>query len=111
LQHLTVVANHRRHQERAGCTPDPNPREPWRTSLADTQARTRSTATKAQAHPAKKLLVYLKTDPGSITLEPGFTRDVTKIGHYGTGNLEVTIGNRQDFERAQPLIQASYQAS
>jgi len=60
---------------------------------------------------AKKLLVYLKTDPGSITLEPGFTRDVTKIGHFGTGNLEVTIGNTQDFDRAQPLIQASYQAS
>jgi predicted transport protein len=60
---------------------------------------------------AKKLLVYLKTDPNSITLEPGFTRDVTKIGHFGTGNLEVTIGSAHDFERAQPLIQMSYQAS
>ena len=65
-----------------------------------------------EIHPqSKKLLVYLKTDPGSITLEPGFTRDVTKIGHFGTGNLEVVIGSHQDFERAQPLIQVSYQTS
>jgi predicted transport protein len=65
-----------------------------------------------EVHPqTKKLLVYLKTDPDSITLEPGFTRDVTKIGHFGTGNLEVTIGGPQDLERAQPLILASYQAS
>src|ERR1022692_3208912 len=63
-----------------------------------------------EIHPqTRKLLVYLKVDPGSIVMEPGFTRDVTKIGHFGTGNLEVAIGNRQDFERAQPLILASYQ--
>ena len=59
----------------------------------------------------KKLLVYLKTDPNSITLEPGFTRDVTKIGHFGTGNLEVTMSGKQDLERAQALILASYQTS
>lgn len=59
----------------------------------------------------RKLLVYLKTDPKSITLEPGFTRDMTKIGHFGTGDLEVTTGNHSDFERAQQLIVASYQAS
>lgn len=65
-----------------------------------------------EVHPqTKRLLVYLKIDPSSITVEPGFTRDVTKIGHFGTGSLEVTIGSAQDFEHAQPLIQASYQAS
>lgn len=63
-----------------------------------------------EIHPqTRKLLVYLKTDPTSIALEPGFTRDVTKIGHFGTGNLEVVIGGRADLERAQPLILASYQ--
>ena len=65
-----------------------------------------------EIHPqSKKLLVYLKVDPESIALEKGFTRDVTKIGHFGTGNLEVVLGSREDFERAQPLILASYQAS
>jgi len=65
-----------------------------------------------EIHPqTRKLLVYLEADPKSITLESGFTRDMTKIGHFGTGDLEVAIGNRSDFERAQPLIAASYQAS
>jgi predicted transport protein len=65
-----------------------------------------------EIHPqTKKLLVYLKTDPSGITLEPGFTRDVTNIGHFGTGNLEVTIGDQRDLERSQPLIQVSYQVS
>lgn len=65
-----------------------------------------------EIHPqTRKLLVYLKADPKGIALESGFTRDMTKIGHFGTGDLEVTIGNRSDFERAQPLVVASYQAS
>jgi predicted transport protein len=65
-----------------------------------------------EIHPqTRKLLVYLKADPTSIPLESGFTRDMTKIGHFGTGDLEVTIGTRSDFERAQPLVLASYQAS
>lgn len=65
-----------------------------------------------EIHPqTRKLLVYLKTDPKTITLERGFTRDMSKIGHFGTGDLEVVIGNHADFDRAQPLIIASYQAS
>ena len=65
-----------------------------------------------EVHPqSKKLLVYLKADAANINQESGFTRDVTTIGHFGTGNLEVTIDSRQDFERAQPPIQASYDAS
>ena len=40
---------------------------------------------------ADKILIYVKLDPSSITLEPGFTRDVTDIGHYGTGDLEITL--------------------
>jgi predicted transport protein len=65
-----------------------------------------------EIHPqTKKLLIYLKADLLNITLETGFTRDVTNIGHYGTGNLEVTIGSRQTLEKAQPLIISSYQLS
>jgi predicted transport protein len=65
-----------------------------------------------EIHPqSKKLLVYLKADPAGLVLERGFTRDVTKIGHFGTGNLEVTISGKQDLERAQPLMLGSYQAS
>lgn len=58
-----------------------------------------------------KLLVYVKVDPGSIELEKGFTRDVKKTGHFGTGDLEITIGSMDDFEKAKPLLLKSYEAS
>jgi len=65
-----------------------------------------------EVHPqSKKLLVYLKIDPIRLAPEPGFTRDVTKIGHFGTGNLEVTVSSKQDLERVQPLALVSYQVS
>jgi hypothetical protein len=44
------------------------------------------------------------TSAKSIALEAGFTRDMSKIGHFGTGDLEVCIGSHGDFERAQPFI-------
>ncbi len=65
-----------------------------------------------EVYPSKKrLTVYLKLDPDSITLEDGFTRDVREIGHLGTGDLEVSLHSREDLERAKPLLQASYEAS
>lgn len=54
---------------------------------------------------------FLKVDPTQIELEPDFTRDVTQIGHFGTGDLEVTIKDSNDLERAKPLLQMSYEAS
>jgi predicted transport protein len=60
---------------------------------------------------AKKVLVYVKVNPDSITLEPGFTRDVRGIGHFGTGDLEITVQNNESFERAKPLLELSYQMS
>ena len=65
-----------------------------------------------EVRPTKNaLLMFLKVDPGSIELEEGFTRDVRNIGHFGTGDLEVTIANQADLEKAKALIQASYDAS
>lgn len=58
-----------------------------------------------------KLLVYLKVNPDSVDLQEGFTRDVRNIGHFGTGDLEVTISNEADFERAKTLFETSYEAS
>lgn len=60
---------------------------------------------------ASKLLAFVKVDPDSIELENGFTRDVRNIGHFGTGDLEITIASPADLERAQPLLEASYEAS
>ncbi|QIY53462.1 transporter [Streptomyces sp. RPA4-5] len=58
-----------------------------------------------------KLLVYLKADPKQVDLMPGFTRDVTGLGHHGTGDLEVQLRTLGDVERAQELFRASYAAS
>lgn len=55
--------------------------------------------------------LYLKVDPDSVSLEEGFTRDVRKIGHFGTGDLEVTVANHESLERAKPLILRSYERS
>jgi len=65
-----------------------------------------------EVHPGSgKLLIYLKVDPATITLEKGFTRDVGSTGHFGTGDLEITIGSMADFEKAKPLLMQSYEAS
>lgn len=56
-----------------------------------------------------KLLVYVRINPDAVSLEPGFTRDVRGIGHFGTGDLEITIQSMKDFEKAKPLFDAAYQ--
>jgi predicted transport protein len=58
-----------------------------------------------------KILIYVKVDPSGVSIEPGFTRDVSGIGHYGTGDLEITLAEPGDLELAMPLIERSYGAS
>lgn len=57
------------------------------------------------------ILVYLKVDPDTVDLEEGFTRDMTGIGHVAPGDLEVTLCNMDDFERAKSLFVRSYEGS
>lgn len=65
-----------------------------------------------EPHPTKgTLTLFLKVDPTTVELVPGFTRDVSNVGHYGTGDLEVSLRSRDDLTRAQPLITKSYEAS
>ena len=56
----------------------------------------------------KQIIIYLKLSPDTITLENGFTRDMRNVGHYGTGDLQITIKNNNDFEKAKPLIDRAY---
>lgn len=53
--------------------------------------------------------LWLKLDPDKVVLEPGFTRDVRNIGHWGTGDLEVVIRSSADCEKAQALIDRCYE--
>lgn len=65
-----------------------------------------------EIHPqTRNILVYLKSDFSNIVFEPGFSRDTRTIGHFGTGDLEITIHSDHDLERAQSFIQQSYNLS
>ena len=65
-----------------------------------------------EVHPnSEALLVFLKIDPDSIQLEEDFSRDVRRIGHFGTGDLELRLRTGADLEKAQPLLQLSYENS
>ncbi len=59
----------------------------------------------------KEIVIWVKIDPDTVEIEPGFTRDVRNIGHYGTGELEILIRSDADLERAKPLILQSYEAN
>ncbi|WP_216636600.1 DUF5655 domain-containing protein [Endozoicomonas ascidiicola] len=56
-----------------------------------------------------RLQLFLKVNPANFKLEKDFSRDVTDLGHWGTGDLEVTIRSVDDFEKAKPMIDSSYQ--
>ncbi|RJX37064.1 DUF91 domain-containing protein [Paenibacillus pinisoli] len=65
-----------------------------------------------EIHPqVGKITVFVKVNPDTIEIKPGFTRDVRKIGHFGTGDLEITISNDEHFELAKPLLIKSYEVS
>lgn len=65
-----------------------------------------------EVHPqARELVLFLKVDPDTVDLESGFSRDVRKVGHYGTGDLEVRVSSQDLLQKALPLVQRSYEAS
>lgn len=55
------------------------------------------------------VFLTLKLDPTTVELEKGFIRDVSNIGHWGTGDLEVVLRKPADFEKAKALIERAYQ--
>jgi predicted transport protein len=55
-----------------------------------------------------RLLVTLKLAPSTITFEQGFSRDVSQVGHWGTGDVELCLLSTLDLQRAQSLLQRSY---
>jgi predicted transport protein len=57
---------------------------------------------------SKRILAWLALNPDTIKAQPGFIRDVRKIGHHGTGDVEIIIASHADLERAKPLIASSY---
>src|ERR1700733_5447850 len=59
----------------------------------------------------QKHQVWTRLNPSSVPLEEGFPRDVSHVGHAGTGDLEIRLQTTADLERAQPLLLRSYQGA
>ena len=57
-----------------------------------------------------RLLAYTTMEP-SEWIEEGFIRDVTDLGHHGTGGFEMTLypGSTQQLARAKDFIKKSYE--
>jgi len=55
--------------------------------------------------------MWVYADLTKVKFEKGFTRDVSKVGHHGRGNLEVRIKNSEDVSKAKQYIINSYELS
>lgn len=55
-----------------------------------------------------RLLIMLKLDPETVAFEEGFSRDVSQVGHWGTGNVELCLLGPLDLQRAHALLERSY---
>jgi len=55
-----------------------------------------------------KIILYLKVDPKTITM-PKNGRDVVNVGHYGTGDFELTISTNDELEEAKSFIMKAYE--
>lgn len=56
----------------------------------------------------KKLILNLPLDVSTVTFEDGFSRDVTNIGHWGCGAVELQLKNKDDLKKAKALIDRAY---
>ena len=56
----------------------------------------------------RKILLFLKLKPTAIKEPPSTYRDVTNIGHFGTGQSEFTISSETHLEAVKPYIEQAY---
>jgi len=57
----------------------------------------------------KSIMLYLRLNPEEIKDKDNFIRDVRKVGHWGTGDVEITIKSNEDFQKAKEYIDRCYQ--
>jgi len=58
----------------------------------------------------KSILIYLRLNPNDFPNEQNMEilRDVSNIGHWGTGDSELTVKSAKDFESIRHLIDRCY---
>jgi len=52
--------------------------------------------------------LFLKLKPSDIPKGTDNYRDVTSIGHYGTGDVEFTVSSEKDFEPVKTFVELAY---
>lgn len=77
------------------------------TKLSISFRRTRNFASLTYASRGEFCL-YLHLDPSEVEMREGL-RDVSKIGHWGTGDLEVRIRAQKDIDAVTALITRAYE--
>lgn len=59
--------------------------------------------------PLKRTIkLYVKLRPSEVHHPPRYYRDVTNIGHSGTGNSEFTLSSEAQLEETKPFIELAY---
>lgn len=56
-----------------------------------------------------RLLLYLHLDPTKVVPMPVNGLDVSQKGHWGTGDLELSLSSQADLDAAKPLILVAYE--
>lgn len=56
----------------------------------------------------KNIKLFVKLKPSEVIEPPNSYRDVSKIGHYGTGDVEFTISTPEQFEEIKKFIELAY---
>lgn len=56
-----------------------------------------------------RLMLYLHLQPTMLSALPSSARDVSKSGHWGTGDLELPIANAGDLDLVKPFIRMAYE--
>lgn len=56
-----------------------------------------------------KVILYLKLDASEVKSLPKNARDVREIGHYGTGDFELSIRTQEEAEVARDYIRSSFE--
>ena len=57
---------------------------------------------------SKNIKLFVKLNASDIETPPKSYRDVTNVGHYGTGDTEFTICTETELEQVKPFIELAY---
>ena len=57
---------------------------------------------------SKHVKLFVKLKRGDVRAPPKSYRDVTNVGHFGTGDSQFVMGSEREFEEVKPFIRLAY---